>query len=670
MAREAKVSWYRLGMAMVLCAPMLAAAIATGPTLGAPYAPSTDESRLLTPLPADVLAADAMNFKNLDVALANPFFEGRAPGTRGNVLAAEYVEFHLKKLRLKPAFPVEVKDLDGNPVSTPFSTYRQPFQLGSTTRADTQECRWSADGAPVTLTPGTDFNVLVYSGDAEADAPLAFAGYSITTGKDGYATYEAGDELKGKIAIILRFEPMNDEGKSKWAERRWSYLASIGPKIGQAVKHGAAAVILVNPPDADDERTGKLEDMESLPLQGAVQKVPVIMMSTDAADSLVKAADPLGRSLLDLRRLADETGGVIDLPKATVRVKAGVERSPIMTDNVGAILPGRGTLAEEYVVIGAHYDHVGYGLFGSRDPQGTGKLHPGADDNASGTSGMLVIAEKMAAAYAKAPADVPLRSVLFMGFTGEESGLNGSRHYTRNMIADKSKHYLMINLDMIGRLKDDKLELSGVGTAEGMEEWVRPYSDSSGLKIASKHGGTGPSDHASFFAAGIPVLFFFTGLHEQYHMPTDTSDLINAQGAAQVIDMAYRIGFDAARRPEPFPYVADPRSKTKEPDDDKAADPGPVAVGVRFGITPGDYNDEKPGVLVGDVAEGWSAHKGGIKKGDRITKWNGKEVENVESWMPFLSAAKPGDKVQVTVERDGQELTLEVTLMARDSGVK
>jgi hypothetical protein len=238
------------------------------------------------------------------------------------------------------------------------------------------------------------------------------------------------------------------------------------------------------------------------------------------------------------------------------------------------------------------------------------------------------------------------------------------------MIADKAKHYLMINLDMIGRLKDDKLELSGVGTAEGLEEWVQPYIDSSGLKIASKPGGTGPSDHASFFAAGIPVLFFFTGLHEQYHMPTDTSDLINARGASQVIDLAYRIGFDAARRDEAFPYVADPRARKKEEAEENEAAPGPVAVGVRFGITPGDYNDDKPGVLVGDVADGWSAHKGGIKKGDRITKWNGKDVPNVEGWMPFLSTAKPGDVVKVTVVREGQELTLDVTLMARDGGVK
>jgi len=631
-----------------------------------------NQPQAISPSSASIQAEDAKLFHQHTMTLSNSFFEGRAPGTRGNVLAAEYLEFHFKRLGLIPAFPIEETSADGTKSTKPTASFRQPFQLGTRRSVAHESLSWTGPtGNAVTLKPGVDFNTLAWSANADVTGPLAFVGYGITAGKEEYTSYPEGTDLTGKIVIVLRFEPMTAEGTSKWAEERWSFAANVDPKFGSAIKRGAAAVIFVAPPEADDDRVGKLEDVNSLPAQSGVQKAPVLMLSTEQADALVRAADPAGRSLLDLRKLADEAGQVIDLPNAKVTITTQVDRAPIVTDNVGGVLLGKGPLADEYIVLGAHYDHVGYGLFGSRDPNGRGKLHPGADDNASGSSGMLVLAEKLSKQYAQLPDTAHRRSIAFLGFTGEESGLNGSRHYTKNMPFEKTKHYFMLNLDMIGRLNaQQELEVSGVGTAEGLEDWLKPYLDHAGMTIASKAGGTGPSDHASFFAAEVPVLFFFTGLHEQYHMPTDTADLINTEGAVKVIDLTGRITLDMAQRPGPFPYVSDPRAKNRDTADANKPSASPAAVGVRFGITPGDYNDSKKGVLIGEVAAGWSAAKGGLKAGDRMLKWNDKDLDDVESWMPLLSTAKPGDKVTILYEREGKQETAEVTLMARDSGAK
>lgn len=621
--------------------------------------------------PEAVQAADSATFRRHSTTLANPFFEGRAPGTRGNLLAADYIEFHFKKFGLKPAF---TEKGEGDQPGAP--TYRQPFPFGS--NISMKEAAITVNGpSPVKLEQGKDFTVLGFSGDAEATGPLVFVGYGINIGKDGYASYPGDADLKGKIAVVLRFEPMNEEGKSKWDDSGWSFHAGLEPKIQQAVKRGAAGVILVSAPGADDERTSKLETLDNTKPAGKAVDVPVVMMTIEEADKLVRAGDEQGRSLMDLRKIADDVetvvdkGSVIDLPKASVTVKAKVTHDPIITSNMGGVLAGAGNLADQYIVIGAHYDHVGYGYFSSRGgPDARGKVHPGADDNASGTSGMLMLAEKLTAAYAAMPADAPRRSILFMGFTAEESGLVGSHHYIKNMIVPKEQHAIMINLDMIGRYRGDDekqppLELGGVATAKGLEEFIKPMLDSSGLRIAPKPGGFGPSDHASFFAAGIPVLFFFTGLHEEYHAPGDTAETLNCDGAARIVELVDRIATACVTRPEAFEYNGDAESSPSAASGDPAADaPARPRSKVRFGITPGDYSGND-GVLVGEVAEGGTAAEAGILKGDRMIKWNGEALTSVESWMPFLTKHEPGDKVDIVVVRDGKEVTVQATLKGR-----
>jgi hypothetical protein len=408
-------------------------------------------------------------------------------------------------------------------------------------------------------------------------------------------------------------------------------------------------------------------------MAGRTRDIPVVMMTREAADKLVTAADTEHRSLMDLRKLADKKGDVIELPGAQVTLKAKLEKIDIMTDNVGAILPGKGNLADEFIVIGSHYDHVGYGYFGSRDPNPQGKIHPGADDNASGTSGNLLLAKKLAAAYKNLPDNANVRSVLFLAFSAEESGLVGSAYYVKHPIEPLAKHYLMLNMDMIGRLRDGKLEVDGVGTADGLKAWCQPYWDHSGLKI--KAGAVGPSnsDHASFYTHKVPDLFFFTGYHAEYHTPKDVVALINFEGAAKVSDLIERIALDAAQRPEPFPFsdglsnvdkhVADNDANPHQGGDNSGG--GSTGLPVRLGIM-ADYNyDEKPGVMIDHLStdKGMPAELAGLKAGDLMTRWDGEELKDVQNWMTILRKHKPGDKVRITFVRDGKEQTTIATLV-------
>lgn len=639
----------------------------------APEGTSTSGARV-APSPSERLAEDAKLYRQFLYTLADPFMEGRAPGTTGNRRAADYLEFNYRALGLQPAFPQSSAG-ENAPLEAGGKSYRQTFiappslRPGDSVKLEKQAMRYTARGETITLEGKRDFNVLGYSASKSITGPLAFVGYSIVQGQDGYTSYPSGADgspatLEGKIALVMRFEPMTSEGKSKWSETRWSAAADLRAKVDAAIERKAAGVILVNPPGADDPRAGRLEDI-SFGLSARALEVPVVMMTTEAADAMVKAFDPAGRSLMDLRQLADEGGAMITWDNATLAIDAAITRMPLWTDNVGAVLPGVGSLADDIIVVGSHYDHVGYGYFGSRmGAAARGKLHPGADDNASGTSGNLLSARRISEALRALPEGTPRRTVLFLAFCAEESGLNGSRHYVQNPIADLKRHTLMINMDMIGRLRDTKLELGGVGTGEGLQDFLTPYVDASGLTVAMKKSGQGPSDHASFASAGVPALFFFTGLHDQYHAPTDTPDTINVDGAVQVADLVSRIVIDAATREAGFPFTS-PTGGLPGTNDNAGPTTGMGGVKVRFGIAPGDYSGEEEGVLVGEVMPGLPADKAGLKAGDLMVEWDGRKLRDVEGWMPMLAAHKPGDVVRITYVRDGARLITEATLVAR-----
>jgi hypothetical protein len=416
-------------------------------------------------------------------------------------------------------------------------------------------------------------------------------------------------------------------------------------------------VIFVNPPDADDPRAERMMTAGrsgfNLELDG-----PAIMMSTEAVDTLVRAGDPEGRSLLGLRQLAD-SGAIKALElDATLSAAVDLEQEEIVTHNVAGVLPGKGNLAGEYVVIGAHYDHLGYGKYGSRDSDPLGKIHPGADDNASGTSGVLIAAQRLSKQYAALPEDANARSVLFLAFSAEEMGLIGSREFVEAGVISPGEMYCMMNMDMIGRVRDRGLQVGGLGTGEGLEEFVMPYLDGSGFDVTTNQSGWGPTDHTSFNSAGVVVLNFFTGLHREYHTPRDTASTVNRPGGAAVSMLVSDIAYALATREEAMPYINNgPRPS-----------PGRTRAKVRLGIAPGNYADDDPGVMVGDVFDGTTAAIGGVKKGDRIIRWGGEELSDIMGMMEHLGDLKPGDKVRITVVRDGKEIDLDLVMKAREGG--
>lgn len=634
-----------LGAPIALARPVADEKTPTGATLTTAGAPAE----------ADSLGAssdEARRFRSHVVTLSNPFFEGRAPGTRGGEVAAEYLEWWMKRLGLTPAFA----DASG----APNASFRQGFTVSGDVQVKEAAFAYRAGEAESALTPGEDFNVLGVSGNAKASGPLVFCGYSIMDGPGGYASYGPHDDLTGKIALILRWEPMTDEGTSRWQDLTgWTHNASLLPKLRNAEQRGAAGVILVNAPGAKDSRAGKLESAQRTRF-GKPIGIPVVMLSDAAAATLVERAGS-GRTLADLRKEADADGQhmAAELGKVAASIGAAIETEQIPTANVGGVLRGRGALADQYVVVGGHYDHLGYGHFGSRGgSEADGQIHPGADDNASGTAGVLLAAERLSREYASLPEGAEARSVLFLGFSAEESGLIGSRKFLESPPFAASQIFTMLNMDMIGRLRNDKLEVGGVGTAEGFAEWLAPKFEASGIAIEQSKGGQGPSDHASFYQANIPVLFFFTGLHEQYHAPTDTADTINVEGGARVAGLVSELALALARRPEPLTFKS--TGTTSKQGSLKG-------VSVRLGIAPGNYADDQPGVSVGEVYEGTSAGLAGIKKGDRLIRWGGEELADVGAMMDRLAGHKPGDIVEIVIVRDGKEIPLQVKMLPRQT---
>lgn len=595
------------------------------------------------------LGPDVQRYNSHVTTLSNPFFEGRVPGSRGIDMAASYLEHYMGRAGLEPLF-----------ASPAMASFRQTMTVTGETSVEDAAFTLTADGRRSDLVEGEDFNALGVSGNGEiSDLPVAFVGYSIEEGPHGYASYPEDIDLAGKAALMLRFEPMSSTGESLWAENgRWSNRASLEAKMDAAFDRGAEAIIFVNAPGADDPRADRLGSVESVRFRADYDK-PVVALSLDAADRLVKAGDAQGRSLMDFRRMADDAGGVVDLTGARVSLRTMLRTAQIPTDNVAGVLRGRGDLADEYVVVGAHYDHLGTGLFGSRTPNRQGEIHPGADDNASGTAGLLLLADRMRDAYDALGPNDSARSIIFLAFTAEESGLNGSRYFVDNTPISLSQITTMINMDMIGRVRDNEITLYGTGTTPTFDEILDPLIARSDLKVTKQPGGQGPSDHSSFYSKDIPVLAFFSGLHEQYHTPDDEDWTVNRVGAVKVIDLVEDTTLALATRPGRLEFTATGTQTNV----------GSVRnVSVRLGIAPGNYADTLPGVLVGEVYPNTSAAEGGLKEGDRIVRWGGEELSDIGAMMQRLGDHEPGDVVPMVVVRDGREVNLLVTMKARETG--
>ena len=604
--------------------------------------------------------SDLTYYTQTVMTLSDPFFEGRSADTRGMALAQEFLEFHMRDIGLEPAFAHREMS-PGGAESVALDAFGQGFAVNGPLAVNRANASYKGDAGSVTLEEGEDFEPMGFSATKSVTAPLAFIGYSIQDGQDGYSTFAEGDDLEGRIAVMLRYEPMDSTGGSKWTGRGWTGAAALTSKIKAAADHGAAGVMLVNPPMVD------LADINQLqPASRSRYEVdgdlPVIQVTPKAVNSLVKLADPEGRNLSELADLADERGGVIMFDKGvTATIDVDLERKRLPTANVGGILRGKGSLADEWVIIGAHYDHVGYGHLSGARRSNVGRLHPGADDNASGTAGVLVLGKRLKEKYDAMGAGENARSVLFLCFAGEEMGLLGSKHFVENNDMDPAKVQAMLNMDMIGRLTNGAVEINGTGTANEWDELLEPYIVGSGLDVTKTVRTGGRSDHANFAEWGCPSIHFFTGTHNDYHQPSDTADTVNYEGAIRVLDMIEQVAMKTATMrgrltregaPEGVAQVAEPERPTR------------MSFKVRLGIRPENYEGGDPGVLVGDVFPGTSAADGGMIKGDRIIRWDGNDIADVMGMMERLGSHNPGDVARIVVVRDGKEVELNVPMKA------
>ncbi|MFM7050638.1 MAG: M28 family peptidase, partial [Planctomycetota bacterium] len=623
------------------------------------FVPADPMSTSVAQVLAD-LGPDAVEWYQHVQTLSNPWFEGRTPGTDGIERAAQYCEFWLQKAGLEPAFASGAQANASNP-------WRQPFDLPGSARRVASSAL-SIGGAEV-----AGAKAMRNSGGGTAEMPIAFVGYGIAEGKDGYSSFGTDERLDGRIAVVMRGEPLTAEGKSRWGGEKFTSASSLAAKIRKLDALGAAGIVVVEPPGYAGKKADLLA-MSADSLGGEVG-VPVFFADASAIDALLKACDREGRGLDALRALADEgsTGPARAIPgkdDAPVTLKVSIDTGMTVTHNVGGILRGKGALADEWIVIGAHYDHVGFGKYGA-DPRNRGKLHPGADDNASGTSGMLVTARRMAQAYADAGDGANLRSVLFIAFSAEEMGLNGSRYYIKAPSIAADKVDVMLNMDMIGRMRGGNIVVGGVDSAKGFKDALVPFFKQSGLTVHADPSGRGPSDHAPFFGAGIPVLFFFSGVHDVYHQPGDQGYSIDPRGIPAVLDLVGKIAMWRASDPERLEYGSGPKQPAAAASDAQAAAPAaPASAGdrgyapVRLGIQPGPTEDGESGLQVLGVTAGTSAADAGIKVGDILVSWNGASLDDSGVLAQKLREHKPGDVVKIAIVRDGKDMTIDVTLKA------
>lgn len=323
------------------------------------------------------------------------------------------------------------------------------------------------------------------------------------------------------------------------------------------------------------------------------------------------------------------------------------------TFNIVAVLPGTDAqLRNEYVVVGAHLDHLGREPMFARDPDAKDAIRNGADDNASGTAAVL----ELARLFKRAPAK---RSIVFVNFSAEEYGLLGARAFIESAAIPTTNMVAMVNFDMVGRLKDERLIVYGVETAKEMRGIVDSASAGLGFRLSAQGDGAGPSDHASFYEAGMPVLHFFTDLHDDYHSATDDVERINAGGTARVVTMAERVVRNIANRPSRLDFVrvqAAPATASSRSGSD-----------VYLGSVPDMAAGDTPGMRLTGVREGSPAALGGLKAGDVIVEFGGVKVTDLYTYTDALYSKKPGDKVKIVVMRNGERLTLEVTLGKRGS---
>jgi hypothetical protein len=555
--------------------------------------------------------------------------------TQGLLKAGDYIAAEFKKAGLKPG------GVDG--------TWFQPFPLAaSILEAPARLSLTGPGGREIIFKQGAQFWPLGLSHSGKDTAGVVFAGYGITSENAGYDDY-AGIDAADKVVVVLRGAPQfGDRDRDVPLQLSGSFTL----KGLNAEKHRAAAVLVVN--DRETARTGDdLLEFNYTALERSRGQVPVFHVRRSVAEMML----PGGQEELEHLEQAisrDRKPQSKALPGWKVSFESRIKRGEVMLRNVVGVLEGRGPLAKETIVVGAHYDHLGYFSRSSLARLVKPAIHHGADDNGSGTTTILELARRFAA-----HPDRDGRRLVFIAFSGEELGLNGSVYYCKKPLFPLEQTAAMYNLDMVGRLRadnqpdkdgnKDKLLTEGTGTAKVFPELLAGLAKKHGFKLSNKASGFGPSDHDSFCRKKVPVLFVWTGYHEDYHRPSDTADKINVPGMRKIADLS-EAAITTLATMQRQEYVEVKEAHTR-----------PIAGGPRLGIRP-NYGDDGEGVLLDGVSEGLPAAKAGMKEGDRIIEISGKKVKNLEAYMEILATQKKGDTIEIMVLRGGKRTKLQVRL--------
>ena len=606
--------------------------------------------------------------------LASDKLEGRRTGSTAANLAAEYIAREFSRYGLRRSIG---RDLPGMSILEADSPRRYmqefPYVAGVELGKGNKLSFSAGDASVIDLPVGEDWMPLGFSANGRIEkAAGVFVGFGITAAELKHDDY-SGVEATGKIAIAFLGTPDGDNPHGQFAryeEPRWKAIA--------AKNAGAKALILISQQEQfTDERLSQLRYDNSAGDGG----LPVVIVSSQ---TLLPRVD--GTNFSDT--LAPLKKGVVPQVsvKALITLSTDIVRKEVSAWNVVGILDGSDpTLKNETIVIGAHYDHLGRGGEGSLAPK-EGEIHHGADDNASGTAGVLELARLFTDGRPR-----PRRTIVFMAFSGEEEGLLGSNYYVNHPIVPLANTVAMINMDMIGRLKDKNLIVGGVGAAQEWRSIVEaqnllgsttvtaaagagPNSSSSGFPmVVASNGrpivtsdsakmfsltlnedGFGPSDHSSFYAKQIPVLFFWTGTHADYHKPSDTSDKINYDGEVGILNLVARLVHDIdANDKRPSYTVAKTESTGRS-----------TGFRVYLGTIP-NYADSNDGLLLDGVRDDSPAAKAGLKAGDKVVKLAGRDLRNVYDYTYALGEMKAGQEYEIEVMRGGERLKLKITPAAR-----
>jgi Tol biopolymer transport system component len=566
--------------------------------------------------------------------LADPAREGRATGTEGAKTSADWIAEEFRKAGLSP--------LPG--AKNAFNEFE--FRAGERIIPDKNALKVNDKSFAVEK----DFRPLAFSESAEAEGEVVFAGYGLNVpegqGQKLYNSYE-GIDVKDKIVLLMRYVPESVEQARRAHLNRY---AGLRYKVMMARERGAKGVLVVTGPNSPN--AGEL-----LPLtndgSSADSGLPALSITAAVADALLAGS---GKTLKDLQTGLDNENphveGAFVLPKTKAKFATGIEHIRKTDRNVLAWLPGT---TDEYVIVGAHYDHLGVGGSGSLAKSGEEKKpHVGADDNASGTAVVLEMAAAMAAQRAEKP-DQFKRGVLFALWSGEEIGLIGSSAFAEKPPMPLDRAVAYVNFDMVGRMRDNKLVLQAVGSSKMWPKLIEKRNVAAGFALTLQEDPYLPTDVTALYPKRIPCLNFFTGSHEDYHRPSDTADKLDYDGMARIAVFAKNIVND---------LVSGERPDFSRVERKETGGGSRETLRAYMGSIP-DYAQEVKGVKLSGVRGGSPAEKGGLQGGDVIVEFAGQKIANIYDYTYALDAVKIGQPVKILVERGGKRVEVTVTPEAR-----